>query len=70
MESKKIARFYGGGTLGEHARAEFDRFTPEQVSAIVAYLWWKLDAEGYNPTVEQALEHYWLEREARSMQTG
>jgi hypothetical protein len=68
MEARKIARFYGGGTPGEHARAEFASFTPEQVSAIVAYLWWKLDTEGYNPTIEQALENYWLEREAASMQ--
>lgn len=66
METKKIARFYGGGTLGEHARTEFARFTPKQVSVIVAYLWWKLESEGYNPMVEQALENYWLEREAMS----
>jgi hypothetical protein len=31
----------------------------------VAYLWWKLDAiGGRDPTIEQALESYWLEREA------
>jgi hypothetical protein len=64
MESKKLAKVYGGGTLGEHARQEFALFTPAQISAIVAYLWWKLDTDGYNPTVEQALEHYWLGREA------
>ena len=64
MEKKKIAKVYGGGTLGEHARKEFSRFTALQVSAIVSYLWWKLEQEDYNPTIEQALENYWLEREA------
>jgi len=63
MEHVKLAKVYGGGTLGEHARQEFSIFTAKQVSAIVAYLWWKLETEGYNPTVEQALENYWLERE-------
>ena len=63
-EGRKLAKFYGGGTLGEHARNEFELFDAAQVSAVVAYLWWKLDTEGYNPTVEQALENYWLEREA------
>ena len=66
LENKKLAKFYGGGTLGEYARTEFSLFSAEQVSAIVAYLWWKLEHEGYNPTVEQALENYWLEREAET----
>ena len=64
MGNKKIAKVWGGGTMGEHARAEFECFDSEQVSAIVSYLWWKLESEGYNPTIEQALENYWLEREA------
>lgn len=64
MENRKLAKFYGGGTLGEHARAEFALFSAEQVSAIVAYLWWKLETEGDNPTIEQALENYWLARQA------
>ncbi len=64
MEGQKLAKVYGGGTLGEHARREFALFDGAQVSTIVAYLWWKLEREGYNPTVEQALENYWLEREA------
>jgi hypothetical protein len=63
MEKKKLARFYGGGTLGDHARKEFELFTRQQVSVIVEYLLWKLETEGYNPTVEQALENYWLERD-------
>ncbi|MCP5201503.1 MAG: hypothetical protein H6977_15985 [Gammaproteobacteria bacterium] len=67
---KKLARIYGGGTLGEHARREFAAFTPAQVSAIVAYLWWKLDQAGYDPTIEQALENYWLEREAACADGG
>lgn len=64
MEDQKLAKVYGGGTLGEYARAEFACFSAEEVSAIVAYLWWKLDEEGYNPTIEQSLENYWLVREA------
>ena len=64
MEGQKLAKFYGGGTRGEHARREFALFDVVQVSAIVAYLWWKLDETEYDPTVEQALENYWLGREA------
>ena len=63
MENRKLAKFYGGGTLGEHARKEFELFSPHQVSAIVSYLRWKLEKDGYNPTVEQALENYWLTRD-------
>ncbi|HKJ16954.1 MAG TPA: DUF6714 family protein [Xanthomonadales bacterium] len=66
MQDKKIAKFYGGGTLGEHARREFSIFSDEQVTAIVAYLWWKLEDGIYNPIVEQALENYWLERADQS----
>lgn len=67
-ETKKLAKFYGGGTLGEYARKEFALFTAAQVSAIVAYLWWKLDQNGYDLIIEQALENYWLEREAKLVQ--
>lgn len=60
--SQKISEQWGGGTMGDRARRDFARFTPPQVAAIVDYLWWKLEAEGYNPTLEQALEYYWLAR--------
>ncbi len=64
-ERKKLAKVWGGGTMGEHARAEFGLFNEQQVSVIVAYLWWKLESlGGYDPTIEQALENYWLVREA------
>ena len=63
-ETNTIARIWGGGTMGERARADFAEFNDAQVSAVVAYLFWKLDAaDGYNPTIEQALENYWLERD-------
>ena len=62
VENQKISKMWGGGTMGDHARADFSRFTPEQISVIIDYLWWKLETEGYNPTIEQALENYWLER--------
>ena len=51
--------------MGDRARATFAAFDPAQVSAVVAYLRWRLDAaQGYDPTIEQALEHYWLKRAA------
>lgn len=62
-EQQKIAKIWGGGTMGERARADFARFSAEQVAAIVSYLWWKLESsDGYDPTIEQALENYWLGR--------
>ena len=61
-ESKKLAKIHGGGTLGAYARDCFDRFSEAQAAAVVAYLWWKLDQHGYDPTIEQAMENYWLGR--------
>lgn len=62
-EKKKIAKMWGGGTMGQRARAEFDTYDTEKVSVIVAYLWWKLEAlGGHDDTIEQALENYWLYR--------
>ncbi|MCP5275946.1 MAG: hypothetical protein H6936_14080 [Burkholderiales bacterium] len=55
---------FGSGTLGDCARQDFKLFEIEEVSVIVAYLCWKLERDGYNPTIEQALENYWLAREA------
>ncbi len=65
LETKKLAKMHGGGTLGDAARADFEYFTREQVSVITAYLWWKLEAEGIDLMIEQALENYWLDREAQ-----
>lgn len=63
--SQKIAKIWGGGTMGERATAEFAEFNAAQVSAVVAYLWWRLEAiGGHDLTIEQALEYYWLERDA------
>lgn len=64
--ARKLAKFYGGGTLGEHARKEFGIFSAGQVAVIVDYLWWKLDRRSYDPIIEQALEHYWLPRAAEA----
>lgn len=59
---RKIAKAWGGGTMGERARAEFDTYDTKKVSAIIAYLWWKLESlGGYDDIIEQALEDYWLE---------
>lgn len=61
---KKIAKAWGGGTIGESTSAQFELFGAAQVAAIVDYLWWKLESlGGYDPTIEQALENYWLPRE-------
>ena len=60
---QKIAKMWGGGTMGERARAEFDTYDAKKVSVIVDYLWWKLELLGGHDTViEQALEYYWLTR--------
>ena len=64
---QRIAEIWGGGTMGERATAEFAELNAAQVSAIVEYLWWKLEAAGgHAPTIEQALENYWLERDAET----
>lgn len=63
-ENRKIAKMWGGGTMGERARACFENFSVAQVSAVVAYLNWKLNDEyGNDMLIEQALENYWLERD-------
>ena len=67
-EMEKIAGMWGGGTMGERARTCFAKFSDEQVSAVVAYLWWKLNAEdGSDMWIEQALENYWLQRDEISL---
>lgn len=63
-EQEKNAKIWGDGTMGERARTCFAKFSGEQVSAIVAYLWWKRDFKGGNDMwIEQALENYWLQRD-------
>lgn len=63
-EGKKIAKVWGGGTMGEHARLEFGQYDSQQVSAIVAYLNWKLESGACDDlTIRQSLDHYWLKRE-------
>ncbi len=62
-EKQKVATMWGGGTMGERARACFAEFSAMQVSAVVAYLQWKLDEqEGSDMLIEQALQNYWLKR--------
>lgn len=61
-ENTKIAKAFGGETLGEKARKCFDVFSKEQVGVIVSYLQFRLAKDDYNPTIQQALEHYWLNR--------
>jgi hypothetical protein len=61
-EGQRLAQAWGGGTMGERERATFDALDRKQCEAVVAYLWWKLDQEEGQLTVEQAMEHYWLPR--------
>ncbi len=62
-EKVKLAKLWGGGTMGERDRACFDAFSAQQVAAIVAYLWWKLEQSGgHDEVIEQAMMHYWLPR--------
>ena len=62
MAGRKLAKFYGGGTLGEHAEREFAQFDAAQVAVVVDYLQWKIERAGGDLIVEQALDHYWLPR--------
>jgi hypothetical protein len=61
-ENQKIAKVWGGGTIGERAKECFGHFSEEQVQSIVSYLDWKALKEEGNLTIEQALENYWLKR--------
>jgi hypothetical protein len=62
-EGKKIAKIWGGVTVGDYKRQRFALFNSEQVSAISNYLRWKV-LESEDVDIVQALENYWLEREA------
>lgn len=62
---QKIAKAWGGETMGERARKCFDAFTKEQVHAIVSYLHYRIAKNEYNPSIQQALENYWLQRSIR-----
>jgi Family of unknown function (DUF6714) len=65
--SQKIAKQWGGGTVGDRDRATFAKLNAAQVSAVLAYLWWRLEAAGgHDEVIEQAIENYWLERDSNS----
>ncbi|MGE0548686.1 MAG: DUF6714 family protein [Kofleriaceae bacterium] len=60
---KKIAKVWGGGTMGEHARRCFNQFDAAQAAAVTQYLLWKLEDPGcIDMTISEALENYWLAR--------
>jgi hypothetical protein len=64
-EGQKVAKVWGGGTMGERARRCFDQLDSRQVTVVIEYLRWKLERLGFeDPTITQALEHYWLKRAA------
>jgi len=62
-ESKKIAKVWGGTTEEVRAKKCFDKFSKEQTSSIVSYLYWRLSLDEYDFTVKYALDNYWLNRE-------
>jgi hypothetical protein len=41
---------------------EFNRYDVAKVSAIVAYLQWKLESVEEDIVIEEALVNYWLDR--------
>jgi hypothetical protein len=59
----KIAKIWGGGTMEERAREEFNRYDAAKVSAIVAYLQWKLESVEEDIEIKEALVNYWLDRD-------
>lgn len=60
---QKIAQVWGGGTMGERARAGFDLFDAKQVAVIVQYLRWKMLVEPVQAMwIQPALDNYWLVR--------
>jgi hypothetical protein len=61
-ENEKIAKVWGGGTLGERAKKCFDEFSKEQAFAIISYLNWRLSHDKHNYMIEQAMNNYWLKR--------
>jgi len=64
--AQRLAKVWGGGTIGDAARAAFAMYDAAQVKAIVAYLRWKLESDSCcdRISIEQSLEYYWLPREA------
>ena len=56
-------RRYGGLTVFDAARQRFSGFTPEEVTAIVAYLEYKAASDEFErETIRQALANYWKPR--------
>jgi hypothetical protein len=62
----RLAKVWGGGTIGDAARASYAMYDAGQVAVIVRYLRWKLEADDCSDTIsiEQSLEYYWLPRKA------
>lgn len=59
-ENKKIAKVFGGKTIGELAKACFNEFSVEEKNAIISYLQWKLVKDENDLIIAQALTNYWL----------
>jgi hypothetical protein len=57
-EGARVAKVWGGRTMGDRARATFSLLNQEQRSCVVDYLLWRLErGDGDTLTIQQALEH-------------
>lgn len=61
-ENGRIAKVWGGETMGDRAKKCFENFTDEQAEVIVSYLQWKQSQDDSDDMIKQALENYWLQR--------
>ncbi|TGK27547.1 hypothetical protein EHQ12_16160 [Leptospira gomenensis] len=61
---QRIGKVWGGGTIKDRAEDCHRHFDSRQVSAIIAYLLWKLVSNhDEDLCITEALENYWLKRE-------
>ena len=61
-EGERLAKAWGGGTAGDHARRAFDPLDPAQAAAVITYLRWKQVRGGDDLQISEAIERYWLDR--------
>lgn len=62
-DHQRIAKMWGGSSVGERARAGFDLLDDTQAAIIVEYLQWKQEISEIDEiSIQQALDHYWLKR--------
>lgn len=63
--NERISHRFGARTWFDESKYRFSTFFPQEASAVVAYLRWRLQAEESNELrdrIDQALLNYWLPR--------